>query len=173
MLTVPGDYCPLCGAELGRVDVEGRRRRYCAACDRVVWQNSRPVAGAFVVDGDELLLVERATEPDFGTWGVPGGNIEFDEPPAVGAARELVEEAGVRVDPEELTLFRTDHAVRDGRGVLALRYVVDRADVVGDPVPGAEVTDARFDSPSWFEATDRGVASLDADAIREASGYFD
>lgn len=173
MITVPGEYCPLCGTELGRVEVEDRHRRYCPNCDRVVWENSRPVAGVLVVDGDHVLMVERATEPNLETWGVPGGNIEHDEPPDVGAARELEEETGVGVDPADLELFRADHVARGGRAVVAIRYVVDRVDTAGDPVPGAEVSDARFDAPEWFVRTEAGVAPLDEAALREASGRFD
>ncbi|QLG63028.1 NUDIX hydrolase [Halorarum salinum] len=173
MITVPGEHCPICGTELGRVEVENRSRRYCPNCDRVVWENSRPVAGVLVVDGDRVLMVERATEPNFGTWGVPGGNIEHDEPPAVGAARELAEEAGVRVDPADLELFRADHVERGRRAVVAIRYVVDRAETAGEPIPGAEVSDARFDAPDRFLESEAGVAPLDDDALREASGRFD
>ncbi|QLG26344.1 NUDIX domain-containing protein [Halorarum halophilum] len=173
MITVPGTHCPLCGAELGRAEVEGRDRRYCPDCDRIVWQNSRPVAGIAVVDADRVLLVERATEPDFGTWGIPGGNIEYDEPPDVGAARELEEETGVGVDPDDLELFRTDHVARGGRGLVAVRYVVARADTTGEPAARQEVSDARFAAPEWFAGTEAGVAPIDRNAVRDASGRFD
>lgn len=173
MITVPGEYCPLCGAELGRVEAEGRDRRYCPACDRIVWQNSRPVAGVVVVDAGRVLLVERATEPDFGTWGVPGGNIEYDEPPDVGAARELEEETGVRVDPDDLELLRADHVTRGGRGLVAVRYVVPRETTAGEPTARQEVSDARFDAPDWFAKTLAGIAPIDRNAVRDASGRFD
>ena len=173
MITVPGDYCPVCGTELGRVEVEGRDRRYCADCDRVVWQNSRPVASVAVVDGDQVLLVERSIEPNFGLWALPGGNIEFDEPPAVGAARELREETDVRVDPDDLDLYRADHVTRGGRGVVALRYVVAREDTSGTPTARQEVSDVRFAAPEWFDETNAGVVPVDRSAAREASGRFD
>ncbi|WP_313691045.1 NUDIX hydrolase [Halorarum halobium] len=173
MITVPGDHCPVCGTELDRVRVENRDRRHCPDCDRVVWQNSKPVAGVAVADGERVLLVERATEPDFGTWGIPGGNIEYDEPPAVGAARELREETGVSVDVEDLELLRTDHVERGGTGVVAIRYVVRRSDTEGDPTAGREVSDARFAVPDWFVGTESGVAPLDGDLLWEASGHFD
>ena len=173
MITIPGNYCPLCGAELDRVEVEGRDRRYCPDCDRVVWRNSRPVAGVAVVDAGRVLLVERATEPDFGTWGIPGGNIEYDEPPDVGAARELEEETGVGVDPDDFQLLRVDPGARGGRRLVAVRYVVARADTTGEPVARQEVSGARFAAPGWFAGTEAGIAPIDRNAVRDASDRFD
>lgn len=59
----------------------------------------RPVIGIAAVartrDG-RLLLIRRA---DTGTWGLPGGTLEWGETLRVGLERELEEEAGV-VSPE-------------------------------------------------------------------------
>ncbi|AJE46333.1 NUDIX hydrolase [Celeribacter indicus] len=46
--------------------------------------------------GDRLLLVRRANPPDAGLWGFPGGHVEWGEPLARAAERELSEETGVR-----------------------------------------------------------------------------
>ena len=46
-----------------------------------------------------LLLVRQ---PPGRSWGLPAGLLKKGEPPAVGAARELVEETGVAVDPADL-----------------------------------------------------------------------
>lgn len=62
----------------------------------------RPVVGIAAVartrDG-RILLIRRA---DTGTWGLPGGTLEWGETLRVGLARELEEEAGVT----ELELVR-------------------------------------------------------------------
>ena len=59
----------------------------------------RPVIGICAVaktrDG-RILLIRRA---DTGTWGLPGGTLEWGETLTVGLGRELEEEAGV-VDAE-------------------------------------------------------------------------
>jgi 8-oxo-dGTP pyrophosphatase MutT (NUDIX family) len=60
-----------------------------------------------------VLLVDRAgralllhdgdpARPGERWWITPGGGIENDETPAQGAARELLEETGLRVDSAEL-----------------------------------------------------------------------
>lgn len=47
-----------------------------------------------------LLLLRQ---PGHHGWGLPAGLLKKREHPAVGAARELFEETGVQIDPEELT----------------------------------------------------------------------
>ncbi len=60
-----------------------------------------------------VLLVDRAgralllhggdpARPDPRWWVTPGGGLDAGETPAEGAARELFEETGLRVDPAEL-----------------------------------------------------------------------
>ncbi|MFC7098417.1 NUDIX hydrolase [Halobaculum marinum] len=164
MITVDGDYCPLCGTELDRRTVEGRTRRYCPTCDRVVWRNSKPVASVVVRDGDRVLLGRRDVDPHRGLWGVPGGNLEHDEHPATGAARELREETGVRVDPADLRLVRVDHVTTDRTSVVGVRFVVDRALTTGDPEARDETSAARFDTLAEFEA-DGGISPWNRDLL--------
>jgi 8-oxo-dGTP pyrophosphatase MutT (NUDIX family) len=67
-----------------------------------------PAASVIVLrDGPlEVLLLRRNDASSFvpGAWVFPGGAIEEGESPAVAAARETFEEAGLRLDPEELVL---------------------------------------------------------------------
>lgn len=170
MITVAGDYCPLCGTELDRITVEERERRHCPTCDRIVWQNSKPVASVVVRDGDEVLLGKRAVDPNAGLWGVPGGNLEYDEHPADGAVRELREETGLRVDPANLALFRVDHETigdhrtSGDRAIVAVRYVVDRSQVEGAPEARDETTAVRFDTLDGFRA-DGGINPWDEEQL--------
>jgi 8-oxo-dGTP diphosphatase len=46
-----------------------------------------------------LLLLRQ---PPGRSWGLPAGLLKKAEPPAVGAARELSEESGVVIDPDDL-----------------------------------------------------------------------
>ncbi len=49
------------------------------------------------------ILVLRRKDPD--VWEFPGGNIEFGEHPKIAAVRELEEETGIKVEPENLKLL--------------------------------------------------------------------
>ncbi|MFO0615109.1 MAG: NUDIX domain-containing protein [Polyangiaceae bacterium] len=93
----------------------------------------------------ELLLIERGLEPFKGSWALPGGFVRVDETLDEAAARELVEEAGVRVSYLE-QLYSFGAIDRDPRErVISIAYyaLVESS----AHVPRAE-TDAR--RASWF-----------------------
>lgn len=70
-----------------------------------------------------MLLVRRATEPQAGTWNLPGGRLELGETLAAAVARELREEAGLDVEvgpPVDVV----DRIVRDADGRAEYHYVL-------------------------------------------------
>ena len=50
-------------------------------------------------ESGELLLIKRS---DNGLWALPGGQLDPLEPPALGLAREVFEETGLKVVPDRL-----------------------------------------------------------------------
>jgi 8-oxo-dGTP pyrophosphatase MutT (NUDIX family) len=65
----------------------------------------RPSARVVVVDEGGRALLFRVEDPHDDkppVWVTPGGGMEPGESPADTAARELLEETGVRVDPRDL-----------------------------------------------------------------------
>jgi len=54
--------------------------------------------GAFVLDGDRVLLIRRGRPPGEGLWSVPGGRLEPGETLAQAVAREVREETGLVVE---------------------------------------------------------------------------
>ncbi|NEU58524.1 NUDIX hydrolase [Halorussus sp. MSC15.2] len=151
MTTYPANFCPYCGADLTGREIEGRERQFCPDCERVVWRNPVPTAGVAVVGAEGVLLTERAVEPGIGEWTVSGGHLELAESPREGAARELREETGVRVAPEDLTLLDTFSAAPfEGKRVVSVGFGVRRADTAGDPHPGPEVSAVEWFTPESF-----------------------
>jgi ADP-ribose pyrophosphatase YjhB (NUDIX family) len=150
--TFPATYCPACGTELDSRAVDGRERRWCPACERVIWHNPVPTTGVAVVGERGVLVARRVIDPGRGDWYVPGGHLEAEEPPAVAAARELAEETGVRVDAEALTLLDTFFAdVGDGKHVVSIGYVVREAATTGDAEAGDEVFEVAWVRPGAIE----------------------
>lgn len=63
----------------------------------------------------EILLIKRGRPPFAGCWALPGGFLEMDESPLIGAARELTEETGLTDIPLK-PIFTCGEPGRDPRG---------------------------------------------------------
>lgn len=173
MTTYPAEFCPHCGTKLTTRDIEERERQYCETCERVIWRNPVPTAGVAVVSEEGVLLTERAVEPGVGEWAVPGGHLEFEESPAAGAARELREETGLRVAPDDLTLLDT-FAVSpfEGKRVVSIGFAVRREDTEGDPEAGPEASAVGWFTPESFAASDCEFLPPHGERFRRAWAWF-
>ncbi|WP_432042752.1 NUDIX hydrolase [Streptomyces cadmiisoli] len=100
--------------------------------------HSVSVAGVVVRDDGRVLAIRRA---DNGTWEPPGGVLELDERPEDGAAREVLEETGIRVSVERLTGVYKNMS----RGVVALVFRCR-------PVDGVERTSSESTAVEWLTA---------------------
>lgn len=110
-----------------------------------------PIVGvaAVVVRGEEILLVRRGREPMLGAWSLPGGALELGETTAEGAAREVYEETGVRVQPIEV-ITTLDRIVHDEAGRVRFHYVLvewvclAENETTSEPVSGDDAMEARW-----------------------------
>ena len=59
-------------------------------------------AYGFIIVDDKIALIKKARGGYTGLLDLPGGGIEHDETPIEALHRELMEEAGVTVEKEEL-----------------------------------------------------------------------
>ncbi len=91
-------YCPRCGAGLHEREIRGHARLACDDCGYVVYVSPAPVTCVLVVHDDKVLLVRRRYPPGAGKWCLPAGFVEVGEHPAESAAREVLEETGLRVE---------------------------------------------------------------------------
>lgn len=73
------------------------------------------VAAALVNEKGEILLAQRPKGKAMaGLWEFPGGKVEANEVPEVALCRELHEELGVSVNPEDLFPINfASHAYED------------------------------------------------------------
>lgn len=98
-----------------------------------------------------ILLVRRANPPDAGHWGFPGGKIEAGEPIESAAARELLEETGIRGRARRV-LTAVDAFERDDTGRLRRHFVLIAVLcewVSGEPVAADDALEAK-----WFRLTE-------------------
>jgi ADP-ribose pyrophosphatase YjhB (NUDIX family) len=97
-------------------------------------------------------------------WSLPAGLLKRGEVPAVGAARELFEETGVRVSPEDLRVATPSAIVHsDGRWVDVVFEATVPADVTF-AVDGGEVYEA-----AWHPITE--LPSLTAPTAQLLAHY--
>ncbi len=106
MAKVRDTFCSFCGTAYGAPLTYPRS---CGGCGVTVWANPIPVCVVLVplVQGGRrgLLVVRRGIEPQRGKVALVGGFLEEHERWQDGAAREVVEETAVVVDPNRLEDF--------------------------------------------------------------------
>jgi 8-oxo-dGTP diphosphatase len=98
--------------------------------------------------GDEILLSKRAnTGYRDGDYGLVSGHVDGGEPLAVGACREAMEEAGVRIEPSGLVLRTVMHRRKIGEDDERVGFFFEPAAWTG------EITNAephKCDELCWF-----------------------
>ncbi|MBM2617610.1 NUDIX domain-containing protein [Actinoplanes sp. LDG1-06] len=127
----------------------------------------RRAARVLLVDpaGRALLLHGGdPARPGTSWWFTPGGGLESDETPAEGAARELREEVGLKVDPADLGESVWHHVVefsydsrdyRQEQDFFVLRVPGWQVDTAGmDAEEKATITAHR-----WWSADEIDVSS--------------
>lgn len=68
----------------------------------------RLAVGIWIVDSDgRIFLTRRSMEKDYapGKWENPAGHVQAGEDPVDAVIRELFEETGIEVKPEQITLL--------------------------------------------------------------------
>jgi ADP-ribose pyrophosphatase YjhB (NUDIX family) len=140
-------YCPQCTKPLITREEGGRERLACPdeTCGFVHFGNfSIGCAGVVLRDG-KALLVQRGWEPFAGSWQIPGGYVEHDEPLVTAVEREVLEEAAITAQARDVVAFR--HSIGGSIGGPSTNiYVVFRLDyLAGEPAyDNDEVTGAGF-----------------------------
>ncbi len=105
------------------------------------------VAVSIIVRKDnKILLGKRLTSVGYGTWGLPGGHLEFDESIEAAAHRELMEETGL------IAKLRLINITNDRRGEVNrqhyIHFVFEASEVEGEP---QDTEPDRCEHWEWFD----------------------
>ncbi|MFW5785681.1 MAG: NUDIX domain-containing protein [bacterium] len=150
----PLRYCPYCGAE---TEEPLLHRLRCDTCGRRIFRNPDPGTVILVEREDKLLLGRRAAGYGAGTWGLPGGFVEYDEDFLAGARREVREESGLDVTIDAIVNV-TSNLLRPQLHTIAIV-------VLAHPVGGAEMPGDDLDLLEWFDRhRELPPLAFDADA---------
>ena len=117
-------------------------RLTCPQCGWVHYEDPKVAVGVLVFSDEKVLLVRRVMEPHIRQWSIPAGFVNAYEDPRQAAARECLEETGLKVKVGELfdVLYGREHP----RGAdLLLVYQAERQ--------GGELSAADdADEVGWF-----------------------
>ncbi|WP_329550461.1 NUDIX hydrolase [Streptomyces sp. NBC_00696] len=98
-------------------------------------KSATPVIDTHVIlrDGDKILLSQRGGPYGYGCWHMPSGKLDQGEPIPRGAARELLEETGITVDPSDLRLVQVVHHRQDDE-VERIGFFFEAVEWEGEPI---------------------------------------
>lgn len=116
-----------------------------------------PCVGVVCWRDDEVLLIRRGRAPRLGEWSIPGGKVEWGEPLACAALRELREETGV--DAELAGLIEVYEIIEPDFHYVLVDYAARW--LGGDVVAADDADEARF---MPFEVA---LAAVDRDDLRD------
>jgi 8-oxo-dGTP diphosphatase len=134
-------FCIRCGAHLEKKMNFGRNRPTCVQCGWVLFPDPKVAVAALIFIDGKVLLVKRGNEPHKGKWSFPAGFMDAGEVPELALAREVYEETGLRIRPQEFLELVPGRTHSNGADLLLLY----RADVIsGEVNVGDDADEARF-----------------------------
>lgn len=81
--------------------------------------------GVIVVKDRKVLLGKRKGSHGSETWNFPGGHLEMNEEVEDCAAREVMEEAGIKIKNIRKAAFTNDIFAKEGKHYVTLYVIAD------------------------------------------------
>jgi ADP-ribose pyrophosphatase YjhB (NUDIX family) len=128
------DFCSYCGTASPQNQPFPKT---CLNCKEVTYINPIPVAVGLVPIKKGLLAVRRNIEPGKGKLALPGGFIDYGESWQQAVAREIFEETGLQLNPEDFSLFNV-FSPEDGRLILIFGKYKFKLEQLPDFIPNSE-----------------------------------
>jgi NADH pyrophosphatase NudC (nudix superfamily) len=98
-------FCPHCGSQ--DFVYADNFKFHCHTCDFVLYHNIAAAVAIVFTFEDKVLFTVRNVEPDKGKLDLPGGFIDPGETAEEAACREIKEELGLAILPNELNYITT------------------------------------------------------------------
>lgn len=130
-------FCSYCGEEFNALTYP----LTCEECKNVTYINPCPVNVVCVQVGSYgVLVVRRNHEPGKGKFALPGGFLEVNESWQAGAAREVMEETGVKINAGSIRALDVHTSEQTGHLIV---YSASNTPIAELPpfVPNEEVTE--------------------------------
>ncbi len=123
--------------------------------------------GGVVVHEERALLIRRGKPPLLGRWMIPGGTVELGETLVEALVREMQEETGLRVEPQQM-LAVVDRIEREEGRVAYHFVIVDYLCrlVSGEARAGSDAQEVAWVRPEELPAYDLTPKALEV--VRDA-----
>lgn len=96
-------FCSNCGAALGMpVVIHGEQAWECQTCHHRHYRRPTVGVAVVVIEGGQVLLVQRRFGGRAGKWCIPCGHVGWGEEVRQAGERELLEETGLVVEIDEI-----------------------------------------------------------------------
>lgn len=103
------------------------------------------VSAMLIKDNHVLLLLRSQSIYGGGLFALPAGHIDGNEPIRHALARELFEEIGITIAPDQTEFVHVSHVNRDGREYISFFFLVPAWQ--GEPV---NKEPKKHESLMWF-----------------------
>ena len=90
-------------------------------------ENNRPLVGVSIIirKDDKVLIGKRKNAGGSGTWGFPGGHLEFRESFEDCVRREVMEEAGIKIKNIKFQALTNDIHPKEKTHYVTLFFTSD------------------------------------------------
>lgn len=134
-------YCPRCATAMVTRPIGDKPRRVCPSCGFIYFTDPKVGVGVLVQQDGRVLLIRRGVPPEKGKWSLPAGFLDQGEDPRETAAREVLEETGVKVTIERLLdVFHNP----PGQGGASIFLLYLGRPIGGQLRPGDDAEDAAY-----------------------------
>ncbi|RAH15357.1 MAG: hypothetical protein CMB56_003255 [Methanobacteriota archaeon] len=123
----------------------------------------RLVSKVIIKNENEEILMAKVKRGHFtGSWTLPGGYIDHDEHPRLGAARETLEELGIQIDINESNSSIVSQKIFSEEGIsfVSFTYLV----TISSRNLKFKLKEDEIESVKWFEKRE---------AVNSATSWFD
>ncbi|MFH0831244.1 MAG: NUDIX domain-containing protein [archaeon] len=98
--------------------------------------------GVIVTKNNKVLYGKRKRSHETGFWSFPGGHLEFNEEFEECAAREVLEEAGIKIKNVRFAALTNDFFKNEGKHYITIFMLAEHDS--GEPADSEEMEDWRW-----------------------------
>lgn len=74
---------------------------------RIIRPKFQVFSAAVIFDNDNRIMLVKSTYQRFHPWGLPGGSLNYGEPPDAAVIREVLEETSLKIEVDSLLFVKT------------------------------------------------------------------